>query len=320
MKQRTKYNIDIIRKIVYDKAQTILLSQSYENNRQALEFCCGQCGKYFKKRWDNMVSRQSFVCQSCMRSNNNGLKLSETQVDKLCQEMNVIRLEPYKRGKAKLLVQDVEGYRGYTNIECLHKHKHFSKYSSVFNLDNLIYNLNNFAKLHNINARAIRFLGRQGRGTDWVEFECECGNLFKTHATLFVQQNVTRCQRCSHNQSTNEWIVEQYLKEHCVVYVGQKRFDGCRSLETNYLLPFDFYLPAINTIIEVSGEQHEHPVPFGDISYEDAVRNHIRTIQNDCTKYRYCVDNNIQIYYITYKDINNGFYKPLLKHIIRNIV
>ena len=86
MKQPVKYNIDIIRKIVYDKAQTVLLSKSYENNRQTLGFSCGQCGKYFKKRWDNMVSRQSFVCQSCMCSNNNGLKLSGAQVDNLCQD------------------------------------------------------------------------------------------------------------------------------------------------------------------------------------------------------------------------------------------
>ena len=42
-----------------------------------------------------------------------------------------------------------------------------------------------------------------------------------------------------------------------IEYVCGKRFDDCKNPKTGYVLPFDYYLPEINTIIEIDGEQHE---------------------------------------------------------------
>ncbi len=69
-------------------------------------------------------------------------------------------------------------------------------------------------------------------------------------------------QRCTHCQkkgmeSRASRHVRDILDHFNVPYIGEKRFDDCINPETGRVLPFDYYLPDINVIIEVDGEQHE---------------------------------------------------------------
>lgn len=59
------------------------------------------------------------------------------------------------------------------------------------------------------------------------------------------------CPFC--NRSKGELKVENWLAEHNIKFVIEKRFDDCRDKKP---LPFDFYLPDYNTCIEFQGEQH----------------------------------------------------------------
>ena len=92
--------------------------------------------------------------------------------------------------------------------------------------------------------------------------------------------------------SSGERAAEKIFKQYNINFIPQKRFDDCRDV---YTLPFDFYLPDYNLIVEIMGEQHERPVEiFGgqeglDIWYyefdkmEDLILNKINeilTIQN----------------------------------------
>jgi very-short-patch-repair endonuclease len=82
-----------------------------------------------------------------------------------------------------------------------------------------------------------------------------------------------------------------------VKYIKQKRFNDCRN---KLPLPFDFYLPDINTCIEYDGEQHFKEVNiFGGV---DRFKNQ-RT--NDNIKNIYCQEKNINLIRIPYWEILN---------------
>ena len=116
------------------------------------------------------------------------------------------------------------------------------------------------------------------------------------------------CIRCK--QSRYEREVERILKANEIQYMTQYKFDDCKNINS---LPFDFYLPDRNVLIEVDGQSHYCPVSFGGISYERAKEGFKRTIMNDRIKDKYCFDNGIFLLRIPHfildnKTINNDEY------------
>jgi len=100
------------------------------------------------------------------------------------------------------------------------------------------------------------------------------------------------CPNCK--KSKGEIAVEKILKNQNISYEKQKVFKDCKNILT---LPFDFYLPKYNVCIEFDGIQHFEPVKrFGGInSFEKCVK-------LDQIKNKYCEDNNIKLFRISYKD------------------
>ena len=96
--------------------------------------------------------------------------------------------------------------------------------------------------------------------------------------------------------SKGEHAAELIFKKHGYIYETQKRFDDCRD---KYTLPFDFYLPDYNLIVEIMGEQHEYPVDYfgGEESFK-------KCIQHDKIKREYLASNNINILDIWYYDFD----------------
>ena len=62
------------------------------------------------------------------------------------------------------------------------------------------------------------------------------------------------CPHC--NISKGEDEIEKYLIKNNIKYIREKKFSSCVNPKTNKQLPFDFYLPLQNTVIEYQGEQH----------------------------------------------------------------
>lgn len=96
--------------------------------------------------------------------------------------------------------------------------------------------------------------------------------------------------------SKGEQIAELIFKKYNYVYEQQKRFDGCRD---KYTLPFDFYLSEYNLVVEIMGEQHEHPVKVfgGEEKFKIQVL-------HDKMKRDYLKQNNIHCLDIWYYDFN----------------
>ena len=109
-----------------------------------------------------------------------------------------------------------------------------------------------------------------------------CGKRFNKRI-LDVTQWGMSCDLCSSGFSKNERLVSIILTKIKEGYVTQKEFSDCRIKQS---LPFDFYLPQYNMVIETHGAQHYEEVKF--------YKTNEHTLKSDKIKKKYCKDNNIQ--------------------------
>lgn len=115
------------------------------------------------------------------------------------------------------------------------------------------------------------------------EWKCpSCGKYFNKRI-LDVTQWGMSCDLCSSGFSKNERLVSIILTKINENYITQKEFSDCRIEQP---LPFDFYLPQYNMVIETHGKQHYEEVQF--------YKTNKHTLKSDRIKRKYCKDNNIQ--------------------------
>lgn len=126
-----------------------------------------------------------------------------------------------------------------------------------------------------------------------LNIRCSCGNIFTTSFTNYNKFNVNTCFSCSCKESAGEECIRKFLELNKVEFIQEKRFVDCRDKKP---LPFDFYLPQYNLIIEFDGRQHFEEVGYG---------NYKITVEHDKIKNQYCKDNNICLLRIPYWDGNN---------------
>jgi very-short-patch-repair endonuclease/transposase-like protein len=103
------------------------------------------------------------------------------------------------------------------------------------------------------------------------------------------------CPTCK--ESYGERQIRSYLEMHNIKFVSQYKFDDCRRLRP---LPFDFYLPDFNTVIEYDGQQH-----FGEIEVFGGQDRFLYTKENDNIKTTYCEQNSIKLIRIPYWEVDN---------------
>lgn len=121
----------------------------------------------------------------------------------------------------------------------------------------------------------------------------KCGYEYSVRADNFLSGK--GCPKCK--ESYGEKRISDILKNNSIPFITQKRFDNCRNVKP---LPFDFAIiegDNVKLLIEYNGEQHYKPVElFGGKQEFNKRKN------NDKIKFDYCVDNNIELVYISYND------------------
>lgn len=122
----------------------------------------------------------------------------------------------------------------------------------------------------------------------------ECKTPFITSLQKFTQHGSQVCSKCSGSESIGEKKIRHYLEDHKINFIAQKWFKDCRDVNP---LPFDFYLPDKNTIIEFDGRQHFGETKYFSYSYE-------KTKDHDEIKNEYCNKNNIKLIRIPFWDYN----------------
>lgn len=143
-------------------------------------------------------------------------------------------------------------------------------------------------ELKTINPK-IQVIGTYVDSTTPILHKCLIdGNEWLTPPTYILSGS--GCPQC--NESKGERAVRLWLEKHNVEYEQQKKFSDCCDKRP---LPFDFYLPKQNAVIEYNGLQHYIARDyFGGDKALAYTQNH------DKMKEEYCKNNNIGYLCIPY--------------------
>ena len=124
----------------------------------------------------------------------------------------------------------------------------------------------------------------------------KCSNGHKSYFTNFDRfKRGDRCPYC--NESKGEREINEILNKYNINFKSQYKFNNCKSKRE---LPFDFYIPNFNIVIEYDGIQH-----YEIIKYFSGLDGFITTKIHDIIKTKYCEDNNIKLIRIPYWEYDN---------------
>lgn len=103
------------------------------------------------------------------------------------------------------------------------------------------------------------------------------------------------CPLC--NTSKGERMVELYLNTNDIFHYREYKFKKCKHIKQ---LPFDFYIPHINLLIEYDGEQH-----FTPIKHFGGVMRYNETVRNDQIKNKFTISHDIRLIRIPHYNFND---------------
>ena len=129
--------------------------------------------------------------------------------------------------------------------------------------------------------------------------KCDCGNYTIKTTNVLERGLVSSCGLCELH-SNGEYKIESLLLDNNIIYEKQKTFKTCKD---KHVLPFDFYLPEYNCLIEYDGTSHYTPNKYGSWNTEENLK---ITQYHDAIKNNWCKNNNIlliRIPYTHYKEL-----------------
>ena len=136
-----------------------------------------------------------------------------------------------------------------------------------------------------------------------TKIEINCIKHGKFYQTPHNHLNGRGCPKCSESRGEKE--VRLFLEKNNIKYQREKKFKNCKN---KYLLPFDFYLPDKNILIEYDGMQHFRVNEYfgGEIGFK-------ATQKNDKIKNTYANEKNIKLLRISYwENIEKKLFNKLL--------
>lgn len=290
----------------------MLLTDVHEikNTNSLVEIQCDYCGSITKTNYRNFLKgRKSISKDSCTHC-----------VGKKCAEItiNKRRTDYYER---LLEMCEQKGYQLLTNKEEIVNNKTYIRYRCHTHGEHSMRILNFlFGKgcpdcQHN-NARdrfkfnkdeILRKISDCGgellNPEDYInnsrrnlKVKCpSCGNVFNTSLVLFTQHGGQVCNKCKSSESIGEMRIRTYLEEKGLKFIQEHWFRDCRDIKP---LPFDFYVPERNMVIEFDGRQHFEDTGYFSYGIE-------KTQEHDKIKNQYCKDNGIDLIRIPYTQINH---------------
>ncbi len=104
----------------------------------------------------------------------------------------------------------------------------------------------------------IEILSEYNGNSNNVECLClDCGHKWKATPRNLLRKDgkATGCPKCK--KSHGESIIEKWLIENNIYYIGQYKFEDLLGVGGRKL-SYDFYLPKYNLLIEYQGEYHDH--------------------------------------------------------------
>jgi very-short-patch-repair endonuclease len=280
---------------------------------EKVDVVCDYCGKLHKKQYYSYIeNRAQFpkdACYSCRAK-----KQHEFDYEKR-KNKSFDKLEEFCKTKEYYLITKRDDYTDvYMQIE-YHCQKHGYQ---IGTLDNMIHGhgcikcqhekISEF-RLHSkdfveefingINGNTLLNKNEYINSTE-SNLIIKCGlcnkNTYTVSFDTYKTKGQTCCRSCSAAISKNENIIKQILENNNIEFEMQKTFENCKDIRK---LPFDFYLPDFNLIIEYDGEGH-----YRKKFYFNRCKNPClslgKTVYHDYIKTQYCKDNNINLLRIPY--------------------
>lgn len=171
-------------------------------------------------------------------------------------------------------------YRGYGCLKCQVKQRNpkqmtkeqFLKYAKKVHSDRYDYSEVNYISLY-----------------DKVEIICPKHGIFYQKPTIHIHAK-SNCPEC--NITKGEEAISIWLNDKDIFYIFQYKV----KIDNSYHY-YDFYLPEYNIMIEFNGLQHYKPIKFfgGYKTFE-------YTQERDKIKENYCLENQIKLIILSYKD------------------
>lgn len=137
--------------------------------------------------------------------------------------------------------------------------------------------------------------------TEFISSHKHVTLICKQHGSFSIKptdhlRNYCICRKCK--ASGPELIIMNYLDQNKIEYVFQHTFDDCRGIRKR--LPFDFYLPSFNALIEYDGIHHTLAIPF--YGQQNEANERLKAmIHNDEMKTKYAEDQNINLLRISHQ-------------------
>jgi very-short-patch-repair endonuclease/ribosomal protein S27AE len=266
----------------------------YKNNMTRLRLRCKNDGYNWIVTYNSFIN-QNCGCLKCSGSLKKTQQEAEENISNKCKEKNYELIDKfiYENNKTKIHLKcNKDGYEWKTT------------YRDFINGDYGCLRCTGFLKKTQDEAEKKVLEKCEERNYSLVEnftyknahmkihLKCNFDNhewFIKYHD--FINGNYG-CSMC--NESHGEYEISKILKENNIKFIRQKKFENCKNKKS---LPFDFYLPEKNILIEYDGKQHFIPIDiFGGIK---ALK---QTQINDNIKTNYAKDNNIKLIRISYKE------------------
>lgn len=300
---RERFTIEYIKEFVECSGKYTLLSDFYKNASTELEVKCNTCNDTFKTSYRKLYN--GHWCAKCsIKKNANKKRLTHDYVKMYIEKDNKYELlNEYKTSK------------DYLNVKC--------------NTCDHIWNIkwNNFQQGYGCPKCAINNSGSSSRLTiDYIKekmredgytllseeyknshqrlkIKCDtCDNIWEMNWNNFKIGK--RCPKCYELTNSSKGVrkIKSILEDYNIEFITEYRFDDCKY---KYTLPFDFYLPNYNLLIEYDGQHHFKPQDFAGKGEEWAKEQFENTQIRDSIKNEYCRNNNIHLIRIPYTELNN---------------
>ena len=260
----------------------------YRNNKTNLKIICSEHG-IFEVRPDKFLQKRTVGCKKCWD------KVYDT--DSFIKKSNIVHKNKFDYSQSTYIGNNIK-----LKIICeIHgvfeqtPHNHLKGYKCPNCSKNKKMTNEDFIKKANIVHDKIYDYGETKyiNCSTKVKIRCEKHGIFEQTPSNHLDG--CGCQICKN--SRGEKRIRNYLLKNNIIFDSEKRFNNCKNVIS---LPFDFFLPQYNSCIEFDGEQHFFPKEIwgGTEGFE-------KTKNNDRIKNEYCLDNNIKLIRINFKEINS---------------
>ena len=272
-------------------AENIEILEQYKGNAIKIKCRCKKDGYTWEIKPNDLISGHG-----CPKCSGNIRKTTEEFINEL-KEINsdIEVLGEYVNNKTKIKVKcRVDGYIWeMTPKHLLHKHGCPKCYNDKRG-DDLRKTHEQFVNELKAVNNNVEILGEYIDNKTKIKVKCKKCN----HTWNATPNNLlTKCSGCPKcNISKGEKRIAKYLDSKNIKYKTQYRFKDCKNSRT---LPFDFYVPSLNVVIEYDGIQH-----YEIIDYFGGLDMFIYTKIHDTIKTIYCKENEIKLIRIPYWDFD----------------